>query len=437
VLSTVYVSVEAIQSTSEAPGSPGGRFRFHSWACIGTNPPASVTVGFQLSGTASQGDGCGSSGDYEGEITSGTVTIPVAENHDNYVDLTFNAIDDLEVEDTETVIVTLDDDGGGVSVPPPGFTGRQATADIADNDVNVWVEASDAEGSELGGNPVSFEIFRHGGEGSDLTVYYTLGGTATPGIAHPELGGAILPRDADYFAGTPVNGDYFAVVIPSDETSVEVPFAPDNDSLMEFGESVELTIAPDQDFGEPHYNPPPTEGPASAEAWVKDLSARQPLDPNEPSAAVVASWVAKLDNLDFPVREQASAWLTDAFAAHPEIEPQLDQALSDSISPERTIRLKKILGPVRLTLEGNTIVASLRYDDGTLPPGTVTLVSTPGEDAFARFKRTGQNVIDITPTMTTDFELISFHIYYTDANGNSLDIPGRDRTFAFAIWEFM
>lgn len=424
-LTTVYVGVMRIDGTGEHPGSTPGKFSFYASACLGGDVPDSVTVSYDLSGTATQGGGCGGSGDYTGDITSGTVTIPVR----GHTDVTFDAVDDQEVEDTETVIVTRDPSSGGDDVV---VFDDVAIAAIADDDVNVWVEPFDDEGSELGNDPVSFEIFRHGG-GGDLHVYYTLGGTATPGTWES---GTILPRDADYFAGTSFSDDYFEAVIPAGENSVVVSFAPNNDALMEFGESVELTLIADQTFGGPFYNPPGVEGPASAEGWIADLSARQPVDPNEPSAAVVASWIDKLDDLSQQVRDDASAWLTDAFAAHPQIEPQLDQAL-DSADGEKEVRLRLILRPVRLTLQGNTIVMSLRFADPNLPPGTITTIATPANSVFARFERAGQNVIEITPIATSDVYLIDIYVNYIDANGNDVNIPGYNRTFAFAMWEFM
>jgi hypothetical protein len=130
----VSVWVESIQSTAEAtPEQAPGKFRFHAAACSGTGVPASVTVTFQLSGTASSGGQCGGSGDYTGDLLSGTVDVPV----NGSADVTFDAVDDQEVEGEETVVVTLDDGGEAYSVPPEGFTGRAAAAGIADNDVDL------------------------------------------------------------------------------------------------------------------------------------------------------------------------------------------------------------------------------------------------------------------------------------------------------------
>jgi hypothetical protein len=303
VLSGVGVSVETIQSTGEHPGSPAGVFRFYSFACAGTNPPASVTVGFQLSGTATQGGGCGGSGDYTGEITSGTVTIPVAENQYLYTDVSFDAMDDQEVEDAETVIVTLDEGGD------------YAIAEIADDDVNVWVEATDDSASEDGRDPATFTIHREGG-GGELAVYYTLGGNATLGVVDDE-DGTITPDEADYVAGTPESGgNYFKVVIPSGQNAITVSVVPLNDSQNDEGtETITLTLASDQRPGGPFYNAPGNAGPAAADAGLKNLKVSTNLlqIPYE----TLDDIIARLGSEVYNVREAASGELTTFFVRYP------------------------------------------------------------------------------------------------------------------------
>jgi hypothetical protein len=275
----------------------------------------------------------------------------VAENQDKYVDLSFDAVDDQEVEDTETVIVTLDDSGG------------QAVADIADNDVNVSVLATDDTAKEDGKLAGTFAISRDGHFGADLAVYFTLSGTATP--------------SADYEALIPDgNHDYYKVIIPADDTTVNVTITPMNDELVEETETVSLTLIADQSPDGPVYNPPGNAGPAEAQITLQDLVAAPPTDSTRPSDAQLQAWLADIDNLDFDTRHAAQVNLQAAYEAHPSIEPVLDDALSNRVYRlEGENFLKNLLGPVRFRISGNTIVTSKRFDVDGVPNWAI---SVPG-----------------------------------------------------------
>lgn len=60
----------------------------------------------------------------------------------------------------------------------------------------------------------------------DQTVYYTIGGTAVPGVQNAD--GTYSPADADYTGGTPVPGydDLYSVTIPAGSDSAQVQFTP-------------------------------------------------------------------------------------------------------------------------------------------------------------------------------------------------------------------
>jgi hypothetical protein len=322
---SVGIWVETIQSTGEHPGSPAGKFRFHTFACLGSNPPASVTVGFQLSGKATQGSGCGGDGDYTGDITSGTVTIPVAENQDKYVDLGFDAIDDQEVEDTETVIVTLDE-GGDFAI-----------AEIVDDDVNVWVEATDDQASEDGRDPATFTIHRVGPLGGELTVYYSLGGAATPGPGSPEQfdpsGGA------DYLdPATPPGGSRSVVFQPGQETAT-VTITPFNDMLDEEQEAVTLDL-----MGGPDYTLSASL-PTNAQAMLASLRLKkvQFVDDAPTGTVDINALVTQLGDSDSAKRDDAARKLRGLLDQRPELENDLQTRANNEDDPEIKVRLQNIL----------------------------------------------------------------------------------------------
>src|SRR5256886_1578662 len=98
-------------------------------------------------------------------------------------------IDDSEAEGDETVVLTLTADAAYDLGPT-----NSATITIVDNDQpssqlpTVSVVATDADASEQGPNPGEFTFTRTGDTSFDLTVNYTLGGTATKGRAEERRG---------------------------------------------------------------------------------------------------------------------------------------------------------------------------------------------------------------------------------------------------------
>ncbi len=88
----------------------------------------------------------------------------------------------------------------------------------------VTVAVTDAGASEEDLSPGEFTLTRSGPTGSDLTVHYTLGGSAQAG--------------ADYVSpGT-------SAVIPAGQAGVSIPIVPLDDALLEPAETVVLTLAP-------------------------------------------------------------------------------------------------------------------------------------------------------------------------------------------------
>lgn len=101
---------------------------------------------------------------------------------------------------------------------------------IETTNIVVNLTANDANAAEAGNDPGQFTITRSGSINGDLTVYYTIGGTAANGSDYTNIGGS--------------------VVIPNGQTDAIVTIAPVNDTVVELGgESVTLTLQQNAAYG--------------------------------------------------------------------------------------------------------------------------------------------------------------------------------------------
>src|SRR5262249_15605327 len=128
---------------------------------------AELTVNFTVGGTATNG------ADYTAIPVS--VTIPAGQAS---ATVTVSPIDDLLAEGNETVILTL----AANSAYSRGSE-RSATVTILDDEPTVTVVATDATAAEdvTGSDPATFTVTRTGATTAELTVNFTVGGTATNG----------------------------------------------------------------------------------------------------------------------------------------------------------------------------------------------------------------------------------------------------------------
>ncbi len=181
-------------------------------------PPAKMYVFYVLSGTASQGS------DYSLERYS-SVTFPAGASS---VEIKVTAFEDSLVEDTETVILTLNDVMYAtyyVSQEPTIGSPSSATLKISDvsaGEAKVWVTASDPNAAEVGGNTGAFTINCNGYQTTSLTVNFTLSGTADSG---------------DYNISS-----RYSATIPAGAKSATLIVSPIADSLTEGVETVVLTL---------------------------------------------------------------------------------------------------------------------------------------------------------------------------------------------------
>jgi len=159
---------------------------------------------------------------------TGTATILAGQK---FVDVFIAPVDDVSVEASETVMITLDADLG-YRIDAKKTT---ATVTIADNEPVVTIKATDKAATEKDAD-VSvlaarglFTISRKGGAvASPLEVSYTIAGTATP--------------DTDYAALTGT------VTIPAGFTSVTIQVDPFDDLVTELAETVIVTLLPEDTY---------------------------------------------------------------------------------------------------------------------------------------------------------------------------------------------
>jgi gliding motility-associated-like protein len=199
------------KGTDGAEPSTNGRFDISLPA--GITSSEAITVNYTIAGSATSGT------DYN--AITGTITIPAGQNS---VSIPVTVINDQLIENTETVIMTLN---GGNSTSFT-FTGTgNATVNIIDDEnkpanlVLTVTKSTDAsEPATNGGFNISLPTGITSSE--DITVNYTIGGTAT--------------------AGTDYNAITGTITIPAGQNSVSVPVIVMDDQLIENTETVILTL---------------------------------------------------------------------------------------------------------------------------------------------------------------------------------------------------
>ncbi|WP_186774429.1 Calx-beta domain-containing protein [Chitinophaga pinensis] len=175
-----------------------------------------ITVSFTVAGTATSGL------DYTSLGT--TVTIPAGQNN---ATLTVPVLDDQLIEGTETVIVTVT---GGTATNAGAFTAgtaNTATVNINDDDniaTNKVISITTTNNGDEPSNNGTFTISLPTGitVNEDVTVNFTVAGTATPGTDYTTLGTSIT--------------------IPAGQNSVTLTVPVLDDQIIEPTESVTVTI---------------------------------------------------------------------------------------------------------------------------------------------------------------------------------------------------
>ncbi|MDR6785348.1 gliding motility-associated-like protein [Pedobacter africanus] len=180
-----------------------------------------VTVSYTLTGTAAHG------ADYNAPAT--TITLPAGQNS---IQVPVNVINDDLIEQTETVILTVtggvaSQGGSTVFTLSPNASASNASLNITDED-NTPGNRTLTVTAQNGAEPVtngSFTVSLPSGllASEDISVTYTVGGTATPGSDYVAIAGSII--------------------IPAGQNSVQVPVTIVDNGVIEATETVVLTVA--------------------------------------------------------------------------------------------------------------------------------------------------------------------------------------------------
>jgi len=205
---TQTLSLSVIDAIASEVASDPGQFQFTR-----SDTNGDLVIDYVLAGTARNAD------DY---ITlPGSVTIP---NGQSVATVMVTPLEDAVIEGIESVSLAY----ARLSNPAYHVINGQVALDIQDGQYqptvpSIILTATDASAAEAAQEPGVFSVTRAGGIAGDLTVNYTIGGTATNGTDYSTISGS--------------------VVIPDGQTSATITISPVDDSLIEGSETVTLTLA--------------------------------------------------------------------------------------------------------------------------------------------------------------------------------------------------
>ena len=194
----------AFASASQRAGEGSGTLDVE--VTLDPAPSTDLTLDYTVDGTATSGS------DYA--ALSGTLTVP---KDATTATIPVTLIDDSVWENSETVLLTLVE-GEGYQVGSPGTY----TLTIVDDEPTVsFASASQSAGEESGTRNV--EVTLDKAPPTDITLAYTVDGTATAGSDYTALSGT--------------------VAVPAHATTATIPVTLIDDSAQEGSETVVLTLA--------------------------------------------------------------------------------------------------------------------------------------------------------------------------------------------------
>lgn len=166
---------------------------------------------------------------------SGTLVIPPGVS---LVDLSVRTINDVLLEDLETIVLSITPDSAYQTFPPTS-SAKMWVRD--DEQPTVWVDSQVGTGSSSNRiaegsttSPVKFYVSRTGATTAALTVNFALLGTATAVSDYTVTTSATLTFDNASSTGT--------VTIPAGSSGADVPLAIVNDSAVEGVETIVFDI---------------------------------------------------------------------------------------------------------------------------------------------------------------------------------------------------
>ena len=175
-------------------------------------PAADITLAYTVDGTATSGsDYTALSGTLSVPKDATTATIPVA------------IVDDSLKEESETIILTLSA-GSGYEVGSPG----SHTLTIAASNPPAASFASASQTVQEGSGTSNVTVNLSPAPAADITLAYTVGGTATSGSDYTALSGTLS--------------------VPKDATTATIPVVIVDDSANEDAETVVLTLSAGSDY---------------------------------------------------------------------------------------------------------------------------------------------------------------------------------------------
>lgn len=205
--------VVGVTANSAAEPSTAGTFTFTAVGSV----PGNLTVRYSLSGTATGGQ--------DFTIPSGTVTIAgtSTDSKGSTATVSIPVTNDSLPEHTETIVLTI--------TPDPSYRvylDGQAVMRLKDDDAEPVAVSIHSSKLAEPTDDSSFYLSRAGTTGN-LTVAYTMAGTATNGTDYQSLPGT--------------------AVIPDGASGVDITVTPIEDSLREGTETVTLRLTPGNGYG--------------------------------------------------------------------------------------------------------------------------------------------------------------------------------------------
>lgn len=353
-----------------------------------------------------------------------------------------------------------------LTAPSDILTGEFVDSKHSDNYGSVKVEvfslpvvsilASDADASENNRDTGEFMITRSGSSSAaDVWVYFRFQSASSTDATPPQLdsyGNLSNEAEADFelSGAEPVTEEQglFKAKVSQGENATTVTITPQNDSTVEGVENVHLVLVDDIDASAPAYAAPGlnvAQFPMEADERIGDVQAIPGTDEGAPTHQMMDGWIAVIaSNTSTPQeRDQATDLLKAAYAAHPSIEEYVDVVYDYAFNApdaELRIRLEQVLGPVRLELRGNQIIASVRFQSAAAPFGYAVRLplsdedlgfSVPGQPNAAGVTVGGDpTAIDLTPyhEFVVD-KTVTFQVEYLDENGDAITPSGYRREF--------
>ena len=338
---------------------------------IGISPaPANgIAVNYTIGGTATAGAG----GDYTiagAAGATGTVDVPAGATS-AAIAVTIN--EDTAVEGDETVVLTL---AAGAGYAPGSPAAHTLT--ISDNDTPVASFASNRWGSQCSPSACTLGVWEHSGTpsvtvelssapASDISIGYTVGGTATRG------------SDGDFtIAGFAGSGNAGTVTVRAGSTSADIPVRILDDAVVEEVETVVLTLTAgtgtDYALGGPTVHTLSIEDnePEVSVGCGGDGSCGQ-IGEGDMASFMVSSDTAVTSDVEVPVRISESC-----------VQGQDCSFLPDELTQPRTIRVTIPKGRMAAGFDVPTENDDVHEPDGEI---TAALAAEPGGGLGRFFSR--------------------------------------------------